>query len=490
MSARRVGLPLGLAALLAVAVAVAVSRSPSGVVNHASSLFTMAMVLALVAAVAYLVWTLPPAVTLTAGVVLSPLAGNWKLLGVPGALSPDRLLLVAGVAVVLVRAPGARDLPTLRLRPTHAVLVLAVLYATISAALAGTLFHKTGFFRLFDSFGVVPFLVFLVTPVAFRTARSRSLLLAGMVGLGAYLALTALFETVGLRALVFPRFIVDATENTGGRAQGVFLEPVSNGTGLFYCGVAAVIALTLWRQTWTRVLAALTVVLCAAGTFFVLERSVWIGVAAAVLVSTIAIPSLRRWALPLTCAAAVIAALSILLIPGLSHNVHQRASDRQTVWDRQNLATAAENMISARPLLGFGWSTFEQKSLDYFQQSPDFPINPDLAFSRTTNGTFSVHNELLEYGATLGLVGTGLWLLGLALAGGGALAVRGSPELERWRRGLLPVLVFYLVIANAVPAALFPNLALWLWIGVVWAGYYGAREGARPARDTARLPSP
>jgi O-antigen ligase len=481
MSARRVGLPIGLTALLAVAVVVAVSRSPSAVVDRGSSIFTVAMVLAFAASVAYLVWTLPPAVTLTAGVVLSPLAGNWKLLGLPGALSPDRLLLVGGIAVVLIRAPAARNLPALRLRPTHAVLFLAILYATISAALAGTLVEKTGFFRLFDSFGAVPFLIFVVAPLAFRTARNRSLLLAGLVGLGAYLGLTALFEALGLRALVFPRFIVDAAnQDTAGRAQGVFLEPVSNGTGLFDCGVAAVLALTLWRQTWAKVLAALTAVLCAAGTFFVLERSVWIGVAAAVLVSTIAIQSLRRWALPLVCAAALIAGLSILLIPGLSHNVHQRASDRQTVWDRQNLATAAENMILARPLFGFGWSTFERKSLDYFQQSPDFPLNPSLAFSRTTNGTFSVHNELLEYGATLGLIGTGLWLLGLALAGGGALAVRGSPDLEHWRRGLLAVLVFYLVIANAVPAALFPNLALWLWIGVVWAGYYAAGEGAYP----------
>jgi hypothetical protein len=41
----------------------------------------------------------------------------------------------------------------------------------------------------------------------------------------------------------------------------------------------------------------------------------------------------------------------------------------------------------------------------------------------------------------------------------------------RWRYALLPLLVFYLVIENAVPPALFPNLALWLWLGVVWSGY-------------------
>jgi O-antigen ligase len=128
-------------------------------------------------------------------------------------------------------------------------------------------------------------------------------------------------------------------------------------------------------------------------------------------------------------------------------------------------------MIEARPLFGFGWSTFEQKSLDYFQQSPDYPLNPNLAFTATNQGTFSVHNEFLDYAVTLGLVGTAIWLLGLVLAVGGAFHARTTPDLARWRFALLPIIVFYLVIENAVPPALFPNLLLWLWLGVVWAGY-------------------
>jgi hypothetical protein len=79
-----------------------------------------------------------------------------------------------------------------------------------------------------------------------------------------------------------------------------------------------------------------------------------------------------------------------------------------------------------------------------------------------TQSPNAARNDAATCMALRSLVGTGLWLLGLTLAGGGAFAVLGSPELERWRRGLLPVLVFYLVIANGVPPALFPNLALWL----------------------------
>jgi O-antigen ligase len=444
-----------------------------------STVFPRAMLLVAVLAVAWLVWVLPPAVTLTGAVVLSPLASNWQELGVPGALSPDRLLLVGGIAVMLVRGPGTTALPKLELRTTHVVLAAVLGYALVSAAAAGTLLQPSGFFRLFDAFGVLPFLVFLVAPSVFASPQSRGILLAGLVGLGAYLGLTALFEAANLDSLVFPRFVAAATSgDPSGRAYGVFLEPVSNGAGMFDCGVAAAVALVSWRHPWARALAAATAMLCAAGAFFTLERSVWLGAGAAVLVTMVVAAVGTRRAAPgiaatagLAATAALIAGAALWLAPGLAHDATTRANDQGTVYDRRNLATAAENMIEARPLFGFGWSTFEHKSLDYFEQSPDYPLNPSLAFTPTTQGTFSVHNEFLDYAVTLGLVGTTLWLFGLVLAVGGAFRAKAPGDLAHWRFALLPVVVFYLVIENAVPPALFPNLALWLWLGVVWSGY-------------------
>ncbi len=476
MTIRRLAWPLAL--FVGAAIVTVLARASAAPLDDAAPLFQTAMLAAAGAAALYLAWMLPPAWPLTAGIVLSPLAGNWGLLGFPSGFSPDRLLLVAGVAAVLLRAPGARDLPRPRMTMTHAVLGLVLGYAVVSAAVVGTLFEKTAFFRLFDSFGVLPFLVFLVAPSAFGTEESRSILLAGLVGLGAYLGFTALVEAAGVSELVFPRFILDAAAEGDGRAFGVFLEPVSNGMGLFACAVASCIAFAAWRSTPARALAAATAVLCTAGTFFTLQRSVWIGAGAgAVVGGVIAAQRTRRWGralavgVGLIAGTALIAGIAFLSVPGFSERVYNRASDQETIWDRQNLAIASRNMIEARPLFGFGWSTFERESLDYFEQSPDFPLNPGLASSATTSGTFSVHNRFLEYAATLGLAGTALWVLGLLLAIAGAVRARGSPEFERWRIGLVPVLIFYLVISNAVPPSLFPTLALWLWLGVVWSGY-------------------
>jgi O-antigen ligase len=111
---------------------------------------------------------------------------------------------------------------------------------------------------------------------------------------------------------------------------------------------------------------------------------------------------LRRY-LPLlivTVAAAV--AVSLALIPGLSETVSGRTDDQATIWDRQNLARAAVNMVEAKPLFGFGWSRFAHDSADYFQQSPDYPLIATSA---------GVHNTPLTYAVELGLIGmtSGSW---------------------------------------------------------------------------------
>jgi O-antigen ligase len=475
-----------MAGALAIAAGIGAGLLPSFVDDRADQALLGVLGLILMASVAVLVWRADPAWTLTAALVLSALASNWPRLGIPGVLSPNRLLLIAGIGAVLLRAPGTRGRPR-RLIVTHVhwVLVATILYAVVSAAVAGTLFEKAAFFRLFDVFGVLPFLVFLVAPIAFRSAQDRGVLLGGLVGLGAYLGLVALLETTGPRALVYPRFILDAGSPTDHRAMGIFLDPVMNGTGMFICGVAAAIALAVWRRTSARLLAGATLLLCAAGELFTLERSVWVGAVVGAAIGALAVPGLRRLMLPLAVAGAIVVGGALLVVPGLSAHVHERANDRATIWDRQNLATAANHMIAARPLLGFGWSTFERSSLDYFRQSPNYPLDPNLGFSATTQGSFSIHNELLNYGATLGILGTALWLAGIAMGIIGAFRVRGSPTLEPWRLALLPVAAFYLVVSSFVPPLLFPNLVLWFWIGVVWSGYYtrtDSRHVSQPSR--------
>ena len=447
---------------------VALAFVPAATADRASSLYVPALAVAAAVALAVVVWLLDPAYSLSAAIFLTPLAGNWEQLGVPGAVSPDRLLFAGAIAAVLLRAPPVADRPRLRISAAHWLLAVAAVYALGSAFIVGTAFEREPLLKIIDAFGILPFLVFLVAPVAFATPRQRGVLLATLVTLGAYLGLTVLFEAIGLDALVFPKYILDAEYGIHvARGRGPFVDAVANGLALYMCSVMCAMAVAMWRTWLARSLALAIGVLCMVGAFLSLERSVWIGAVLGTVVGMLAARGLRRYLPVLIVAIAVAVMLSIGLIAGLQGAVSERANNQSTIWDRQNLARAAVNMVEAKPLFGFGWSRFAYDSADYFEQSPDYPLTATSA---------GVHNTPLTYAVELGLVGMTLWILGVLFGVGGALATRGPPDLDAWRVRLLAVATAYLVVLNAVPPTAWPNRSLWLMAGVVDSGRYLARD--------------
>jgi putative inorganic carbon (HCO3(-)) transporter len=410
-------------------------------------------------AVMYLAFTVDPAVMLTLGVVLTPFAGNWQQLGIPGVLAPDRLLIAATIGLVVLRAATGRGEPLPRPRPVHFVLALATLWAVCSALISHTLFQRAPLLKIVEAYGAFPFMIFYLAPVIYTTRRKRQMLLTALVILGAYLGVTVLFEMAHVNALVWPKYILNPDYGLHyGQGRGPFADAVANGMGLYVCGLAACVAAVRWRGR-ARVAAAVVVGLCAVGLLLTLERSVWTGAAAGTLVALLAFARLRRYAIPTVLTAAVAIGLALLLIPGLSAKVATRASDQESVWDRQNLSVAALKMIAARPLTGVGWSRFQATSTPYFQQSSNFPL---------TATSIAIHNYFLGYAAELGLIGLLLWLTGLLMAGFGALSTRAPPELLPWRMAFLALAVCFLFVANSVPPTVFMNESFWLWAGVLW----------------------
>lgn len=466
--------PFGAVAVAAVLAALAL-LGPLAPVRNA--LLLLGIVLATLAAAAYVVWRVHPAYTLSVALVLSVMAGNWAAVSVPGAFAPDRLLFLGGILSVLLRAPPVRNRPTLSFGAVHWVMVLTLLWVAGSGLAAGTLDERGATFEILERLGLIPFLLFLVAPVAFATEQHRRILLGALVVLGGYLGFTALMETLGLDALVFPSFINDSSIGThADRARGPFLEAVTNGAGLYAGGVGAAIALFAWRAPKLRLRAGGVLVLCVAGLLFTETRSVWIGGVLATVVALLAARELRRYSVPAMGAAIAVLALSVALVPGLSGAITERRDQERTVWDRRNLATAAVNMVEAKPLVGIGWGRFTDESSDYFRLSQDFP--------QTANDQI-IHNVFLTYAAETGLVGLGLWLLALAL--GMAAALRpGDPRARPWQVGLGAYLLFFLVISNFVFAQVFPNMTLWLLAGVA----VGAARGRGDDYPGAPVDSP
>lgn len=424
------------------------------------------------AAVFLLVRHIEPAYTLTAGLALSVFSGNWTRLGLPFGI--DRLILAAGVLVVLLEALSRRDHQRFRLRPVHWLLLAASLYALVSAVVVGTVGDQEVIFELTDKYGFIPFLLFCAAPVAFASERQRGLLLTGMVALGAYLGLMAVLQGIGADALVFPKYIIDPSIGIHqDRARGPFLEAGANGHALFVCAVACAVAAGSWKRKEWRLTAAGVGALCVVGVVFTLTRQVWLAAAVASAITLVVVPSLRRYLVP-AGVCSVVGVLGLLaFVPGLSGQADERFGNQRAVWDRLNSDHAALNMLAERPLTGFGWSAFEESSEKYYSLAESYPLTQ----------IDEVHSVFLSNLAELGLIGTSLWLAALLAGFGGAIRRRGPPaDLELWRAGFLAVAISWLVVANFTPFSYaFSNYAVWLWAGVLFAGHVPRARSATPA---------
>jgi O-antigen ligase len=428
----------------------------------------------LVAAV-YVARFVDPAWLLSAGIATEVFVGSGGKLGLP--ISPSRLLILAGSIAVLTRAP--RPFP-LRPQPLHVLLLAVSVWALGSAFLSGTLHTSGTTYELLDRLGAIPFWMFFLAPLAFATEAQRRILLGTIIVLGGYLGLTALFEILKLNAFVWPKYILDPSYGShGDRARGPFVESIANGLGLFACAVAAAMGVAVWRsRPRVRNACAAVLGLCVAGCLFTLTREVWLGTAIAGLATLAGFAELRRFVVPAIVAGTVATLLALAVVPGFAGSFHRRTHDDSSLWVRKNVARAALHMIDAKPLLGFGWNNFVPESPPYFRVANDYPM---LGIG------VPVHNLLLRNAVELGLIGTALWALAMALALGGAiLAPPDTPELRVWRIGMVALAFNFLVIINFAPSSYaFPTVLLWTWAGLL--GSPLTRPELVPERRRAQL---
>jgi len=473
LSARRLGfLAVGAVAGTGLALAVHYGSLRSQVPYQGLLLLGLGIVFSLLGSLAYVSWRIEPAWLLTAALLATAFSGNWGAFGLPAGFPPDRLLLFAAIGAMLARSPGAEGLARFRFDAVHALLLLALAWAVGSAIAANTLGEASTVFTLLDRF-VIPFTIFALAPLAFHTPRHRAGLLAALVGFGAYLGLTAIFEAVGPHALVFPGYILDPSYGYhAARARGPFVEATANGIGLYISAVAAAMALATWQGKWSRGFAGAVLLVCVLGLLLTLTRSVWVATVVATGATLVIAPPLRRYLLPSAIGLSVLVLLALAVVPGLSTSVDERRDANRPVWERENVNAAAVNMVSERPLVGFGLGTFNEQNRDHFRLLDRVP--------QVAAVQIDIHNVFLSLAVELGLIGAGLFVAAFLCAVGSALLSRGPPEMSAWRAGLLAIAIFWIVIANFAPTGqVFPSLIVWFWAGVVLSGSVTERVARR-----------
>lgn len=457
--------------LIALGATFAVASAGGGAyaLHRGDDLAAFALALTLLAAplLAVAALAVDPAYVLAAGLALSVFAGNWQHMHVP--FGPERVFLLGGIGLTLLRLWRAGELSLLRIRPVHWLLFVLLVYATGSALFAGTLRQHNAFYALVDRLGITNFLLFFVAPAVFRTSDQRRILLGTLVGVAAYLGVTSLAEGVNANTFVVPKYILDPSLGIHHeRARGPFLEAAANGLALYFSAVACFVAVRVWTGRRARIFAAGVGAVCLVGILFTLTRQAWVAAVAATLVTLASIGGLRRLVIPVSLFGGILVVAALTFVPGLQKKVDNRAASTRPVWDRLNSNEAAVRMVEAKPLFGFGWGRFSRDVGPYYRQAADRPL--------TTVG--AIHSVALSNAAELGLVGALLWAAALCWAVGGSLVRRGPPEGEAWRIGLLAITLCWLIVSNFTPLDYaFDNGLLWLWAGVTWAA---CREDAAP----------
>jgi hypothetical protein len=304
----------------------------------------------------------------------------------------------------------------------------------------------------------------------------------GFVGLGLYLAVTAIAETRGLSSIVFPRFIMNPEfEEFLGRGRGPFLNPVSNGI----CMVVCLCCLWMWFPSSSirrKILIVALAGLMCLGIYSTFTRSVWMGlVAAAAIVVFLPAPQAYKGAM------VVVASLLILcLAPVLADKVFSFKRDKNvSVADMENsarlrpmFATVASRMIVDRPILGVGFGQYARAKYPYLQ-------DPYSAEPLTMTKGFMQHNIFLAYVTETGFAGLSALLLMLTFFLRAAWTIWRDMRLSFWKRqfGLLLIAM----LANHCINGMFHDVSiipmenmLMFFLAALVNNIYSARPALQP----------
>lgn len=399
------------------------------------------------------------------GLVGNLLSGHSHRLFLP--ISPDRVLLPLAVFLLWRSADRVR----VRWAVVHTLMAVFVGWTFVSMVWFGNQADTSMLFALLDR-TVMPFVMFVLGPVIFRDQSARDLLLKVLVITGVYLGVTGLLESIAPQ-LVFPRYIVDP--NVGlhvDRVRGPFASSEAMAMALAICAGAAALLLSRDLPRWSPV-AAGTLVLNLYCIVLTTTRSVWVGLAAGVMVALLMSAQLRRW-IPLMIGAAVAGFLVVLsFMPSLVTELTERSTSALPIYDRLSSNAAALRLLGDYPLTGIGWRRFYPHGADWARQSDTLPMNnPDI----------EVHNVILSRAAELGipaaLVFIAILLLGPIRA---SLTKVANTEVVNWKVFSAFTFAAWLVAGMFGPMATpFPNYAAWLVAGVA-APEHVSRGGAETA---------
>ena len=257
--------------------------------------------------------------------------------------------------------------------------------------------------------------------------QSISICLGVLCVFGMYLAVTGGLEIIHAWSLVFPRHIADPEVGIHfGRARGPMVTAVSYGLCLAVC-LLALVTFARSRGQAQKLLLLPVGLLFLAGIYFSYTRSVWIGIALAlVLLAYLALRGRMRVAvLGLAVMSAVLFSLTALDSVVSLERETSAAETRDSTTMRASFTYVSWKMFLDRPIWGCGFGHFPRIKLFYLADR-----SVDLNLSGISDLTH--HNTFLSLLTETGVIGFVLYA-GLLLSWGrDAWRLRNSITAPRW----------------------------------------------------------
>ncbi|MFT3886592.1 MAG: O-antigen ligase family protein [Arachnia sp.] len=391
------------------------------------------------------------------GLVFTMFTGHTDAMGLPIPL--DRPLIA--LAMLLWFLDPARD--RLRMRAFYVIAGATVVWTALSWMSTWPAADSQPAFALLDRI-IVPLLMFPLGAAVFATSHRRELLLRTLTLMGIYVGFTSLMEFVGLRSLLFPRYIAFAPIKTDDfRPGGPWLAPEPLGMVSVLAIFAAGLLVHISTQRLWRVLGAIGVVSGMIGAVVCLTRSSWISAILAGLAVAILVPRLRRRLVWIVALIAIIGTLLLIVFPEFRDALATRLFTERSVYDRQNTNAAALQIIQQLPLFGIGWAQFIHENVFWVRQADTYPV---------TTVTIEVHNVFLSRAAETGVLGALLWILSFVTGPLlGLLAKPGAAWSRHWKLvGLAAFFVWVVPSMTSPNPYLTPNYLVWLIWGIAARG--------------------
>jgi O-antigen ligase len=346
--------------------------------------------------------------------VLLLLASFFRLAIHVSGLPAEPMTLLFAALVVAVAIAALRGAVRLHFGPLEAVMLAYVLWNIVSAVwphVYPAVVPHTGqpivIYRFILMGTVFPFAAYVVGRAYFRSAFRIRVLLVALLGFATYSGLVSILQFTGPRALVWPRYIVDAP-SWPERAVGVFDQPVVNGLVMSAGFVAAVLFATdRALKDWQRILSGIVAPLCAVGVYLTHTRAVLIVFGLGLLVCAFIARGVRT-----VFAATIAVACAFLVADWATISSADRASgglgSSSEVYDRLNMIRTSFWAIGEEPVVGWGIARFQQVNTHHHMQ-----FAPDINWQRGYG--YSSHENELGIAVELGLVGLAMWLVVLGL---------------------------------------------------------------------------